>query len=113
MLANHTTKKLVRQIILPSMLITSFTFAEDAKTIGTMAQSVSSTFQALGQMIIGIAFVAGLGFGVAGSVLPGSTSTHTSSASGTTPPFATEPQPSPGAARCTFVTQCAAARAIA
>ena len=65
MLANHTTKKLVRQIILPSMLITSFTFAEDTKTIGTMAASVSSTFQALGQMIIGIAFVAGLGFGVA------------------------------------------------
>ena len=70
MLANHTSKKLLRQVFLPSLLITSFVLAEDAggdgpKTIGKMAEKVSSTFEAIGQMIIGIAFVAGLGFGVA------------------------------------------------
>ena len=66
MLANHTSKKLVRQVFLTSLFMTSCILAEDKETnIGTMAASVSSTFKDIGQMIIGIAFVAGLGFGVA------------------------------------------------
>ena len=68
MLANHTSKKLLRQVFLPSLFITSCLLAADDSgdaTIGTMATKVSSTFKDIGQMIIGIAFVAGLGFGVA------------------------------------------------
>ena len=44
-------------------LTTMVGFAE-AKTIGDMADNVAGNFKAIGQMLVGLAYVAGIGFGI-------------------------------------------------
>ena len=66
MISENQSRKVLGCLLMASLVSTTL-FAQaagDQKTIGTIATSVASSFQAIGQLILGIAFVAGLGFGV-------------------------------------------------
>lgn len=65
MISEHNAGKIFRKVMLVSFLSTAVFAADDKTTIGTIAKNVTGSFQEIGQLILGIAFVAGLGFGVA------------------------------------------------
>ncbi len=66
MISNYKASKVCKGLLVATVLVSSVAVAEDDKTtIGSMATSISESFEAIGKMILGIAMVAGLGFGVA------------------------------------------------
>jgi intracellular multiplication protein IcmD len=64
MISEHKAGRVIRNAMLLSFL-SAAAFAEDKTTIGSIATNVTESFNAIGSLILGIAFVAGLGFGVA------------------------------------------------
>ena len=66
MISNYKASKVCKGLLVATVLVSSAAIAEEkTKTIGTMASTISESFEAIGKMILGIAMVAGLGFGVA------------------------------------------------
>ena len=71
MISNTKSRKICRAILLSSVVLTPAVFAGDAaggsskQTIGSIATTITESFEGIGKLILSIAFVAGLGFGVA------------------------------------------------
>lgn len=63
MISEYKAGRVFKNVMIFSLLSTA-AFAEET-TIGTIATTVTGSFNAIGSLILGIAFVAGLGFGVA------------------------------------------------
>ena len=61
----YKTGRRVLKCAIFSAVISATAFAGDATTIGTIASKITGSFKAIGELIFGIAYVAGLGFGVA------------------------------------------------
>lgn len=55
-----------KRFLLPvlSMLAVPLVYASSSQTLGTLATNVSESFNQIGNLMIGLAYVAGIGFGI-------------------------------------------------